>query len=235
METRLDELYQNAQVIEYDREKKFVFFSDLHLGKRAPDDAFQPNEKIFLDTLNQYSPSEWTLCLGGDIYDLWKNQFQSDIVSQYPTVFGKMDPFKIFEIVGNHDRELQNIYPEAYRLKNKDSGKEIFWHHGYADDLLNDQLWQASRDFLRYVIAPVEDITKLRSLISPAANADRHAEVRTRLKAWANGNKITSIFGHIHYQEHDGYYWNDGCGVHVGSIECIEMVNDELGVRVFKS
>ena len=71
--------------------------------------------------------------------------------------------------------------------------------------------------------------------ISPAANADRHAEVRTRLKAWANGNKITSIFGHIHYQEHDGYYWNDGCGVHVGSIECIEMVNDELGVRVFKS
>ena len=228
MERRLDELYMNADIIKYDPGEKFVFFSDLHIGARRPDDSFQPNEEIFLRALDYYK--DWTICLGGDIWDLWKNVSLPECMDSYPKIVSEFD-FVHTQMVGNHDRELEHRYKEAYRFRNKATGKEVFWHHGYADDLLNDQLWKASRDVMRNIVAPIEDITKLQSLISPAKNADRHAEVKKRLKDWANEHKITSIFGHIHYQEHDGYYWNDGCSVHLGVIECLEMVNDELTLK----
>jgi len=228
MERRLDELYMNADIINYDPEKNFVFFSDLHIGARRPDDSFQPNEKIFLRALDYYK--DWTICLGGDIWDLWKNVSLPECMNSYSKIVSEFD-FVHTQIVGNHDRELEHRYKEAYRFKNKETGKEVFWHHGYADDLLNDQLWKASRDVMRNIVAPIEDVTKLQSLISPAKNADRHAEVKKRLKDWANEHKITCIFGHIHYQEHDGYYWNDECGVHLAVIECLEMVNDELTLK----
>lgn len=230
METRLDELYHTAEVIEYPPEKKFVFVSDLHIGARKPDDSFNPNEEIFYRFWDHYYG--WAKRLGGDIWDLWKNKFLKECEDAYPEVKKRIaeDP-DLIEECGNHDRELQGKFKEAYRFKNQETGKEVFWHHGYADDLLNDQLWKASRDVMGNIIAPAEDILKIRSWISPAINADRHAEVKERLTHWANTNKITSIFGHIHYQSQDGYYNNDGCGVHIGVIECLEMVNDELTIK----
>lgn len=228
MEQRLDELYTNAELIAYDPGEKFVFFSDLHIGARRPDDSFLPNEEIFMRALDTYK--DWTICLGGDIWDLWKNSSLLQCMESYPKIVSKFN-LAHKQIVGNHDRELEHQYNEAYRFRNKATGKEVFWHHGYADDLLNDQLWKATRDVMRNIVAPVEDIVKFRSLISPAKNMNRHADVKKRLKRWANEHKITSIFGHIHYQEQDGYYWNDGCGVHLGVIECLEMVNDALSLN----
>jgi UDP-2,3-diacylglucosamine pyrophosphatase LpxH len=111
MERRLDELYMNADIINYDPGKNFVFFSDLHIGARRPNDSFQPNEGIFLRALDYYK--DWTICLGGDIWDLWKNVSLPECMNSYPKVVSDFD-FAHTQIVGNHDRELEHKYKEAY-------------------------------------------------------------------------------------------------------------------------
>ena len=158
-----------------------------------------------------------------------KNQLEGLHITT--NIFGIIDNFrkesKLYQIVGNHDRELQDSYPEGCRFKNKETGKEIFWHHGYGDDFINDILWKITRDFIRYAMAPAEDILKFRDAISPARTAERHAAVKRTLKEWVATKNVTSIFGHIHHSEQDGLYNNDGCWVSPGVITCLEVTNDQ--------
>ena len=63
---RLTEAYKNAKIELFDKNSKYIFFSDVHRGDDSVSDEFTRNQNLFLHALNYYYNNEYVYVEAGD-------------------------------------------------------------------------------------------------------------------------------------------------------------------------
>lgn len=180
-----------------------VVFSDTHWGDGSKPDHFWPNWELFEKIILDYKLRGFTTFINGDWKDCWKFDFTTKVY---------VDHFD-YKISGNHDRELG--HPEVAIIEWSES--EVFVAHGHQGEWLTDEGAEISEEIIKHIWRNLEELGLSES------SQDRHSAQRQRLIDWANAQEIPCIFGHTHYQEQQGKYWNSGSSVTAGRIEWIEL------------
>jgi len=225
VEERLDGLLSSPDLIwlTFTEKDKLVFFSDAHLGTRDKKDGFTQNEGVFLFAFEKYYSDKFTVFSVGDEIELWENSNLNDIKVGHFRVFDLFEKFskegRYFDIVGNHDHELEDEIEEAYGIRI--CGKNFIMVHGMQGERMNDEGWKIGRRLVRSLWAPLNSI----GVGNPFENDPelRHIAQRQKLIDWSKSRKQPLICGHIHYAEFAPPYFNCGCVVHPNGFTVLEM------------
>jgi len=122
-----------------DLTKRYVIFSDLHMGDGSSRDDLKPNQAILEAALEQfYLTNDYTLILNGDIEDLNKFDYQK-IRKAWPRLYMLFNSFaqdsRLLKIVGNHDlallQEKDYPYPLLHALNLEKDETTICIFHGH--------------------------------------------------------------------------------------------------------
>lgn len=226
-EKRLKTIYQNAAVIPFDYNSKFILMSDCHRGQGNSGDNFLFNQNLFFGALEYYNQHRFTYIELGDGDELWENRKIEPIIDIHSDAFWLMSQFykdhRFYMLSGNHDaiknrtsfmqkhcsnyycqtsHAIQNLFPgiqihQGLILENKTDKTQLFLTHGHQGDLLNDTLWPIARFLVRYIWSPLEMI----GFIAPTGSGRSHQKwdkVEKRLAAYANKQQRILIAGHTH-------------------------------------
>jgi UDP-2,3-diacylglucosamine pyrophosphatase LpxH len=229
-EQRLTGAYKNAKVVHFDKNSKYIFFSDVHRGDDSVSDEFTRNQNLFLHALNYYYKEGYNYVEVGDGDELWEYPTFKHIRLAHTDVFVVLKKFydskRMTMIYGNHNIYLksrkfvkENYYTfydeynqervelfrglepqEALILKNKDTGQEILIVHGHQGDFMNDQAWVLSMLLLRYFWRFMH-IVGFENPASPARNLYRRHKVEKAYNKWIEKHKMMLICGHTHRQK----------------------------------
>jgi UDP-2,3-diacylglucosamine pyrophosphatase LpxH len=224
---RLTDAYKKARVEYFDKDSKYIFFSDIHRGDDSVSDEFARNQNVLLHALDYYYNKGYTYVEVGDGDELWEyKEFRyirlahSDIFTVIKKYF---DDNRLTMIYGNHNIYLKNkryvkknffqFYDEytqdmhalfngldpqeALLLKSKESGQEILIVHGHQGDLMNDQLWFVSMLTLRYFWRFMH-VVGFHNPSSPARNHFKRHKIEKNYKKWIRRHKMMLICGHTH-------------------------------------
>ncbi|WP_336068395.1 metallophosphoesterase [Mesoflavibacter sp. CH_XMU1404-2] len=225
---RLDRAYQNAHVIPFDDDSKFILFSDCHRGDNSFADDFANNRNIYYHALKHYYVEGFNYAELGDGDELWENISFSSILNAHKNVYHLMQLFhkknRLHMIWGNHDMVYRNPdtvkknlstyfdpkvgeevelfgdikYHEAIVLKHKDTNQEIFLTHGHQADWWNYLFWKWSRFLVRILWKPL-NVMGIADPTSPAKNYKELIKVERRTKKWITDNdNLMTIVGHTH-------------------------------------
>ena len=225
---RLTRAYNNAKIIEFNSNDKFILFSDCHRGDNSFADDFSSNRNIYSHALNHYYESGFQYCELGDGDELWENNSFSAIFNAHKNVYLLQQKFfkkqQLHLIWGNHDMVYKNPknvaknlasyfdpktgkneplfpglkYNEAIILRNSESCQEIFLTHGHQADWWNYIFWKWSRFFVRVLWKPLQ-IMGISDPTSPAKNYKELIKVERRVKKWiSDHNNLITIIGHTH-------------------------------------
>jgi len=226
--TRLSRAYQNAKVIPFNEEDKFILFSDCHRGDNSFADDFANNRNIYFHALKHYFNEDFHYIELGDGDELWENLTFKSVFEAHKNVFLLLKDFYInnrfHSIWGNHDMAYKNPnfvkkqlwsyfnhitgdnedlfkgiqVHEGILLKHTDSGQEIFLTHGHQADWWNYNFWKWSRFLVRILWKPL-NVIGIADPTSPAKNYKELIKIERRTKAWiSNNNQIITIVGHTH-------------------------------------
>ncbi|MCX7024191.1 MAG: metallophosphoesterase family protein [Spirochaetes bacterium] len=205
------ELVKSCRVENLDRDARYVFMSDLHMGDGGGNDDLVRNRELVQTALaRRYLERGYVLVLNGDIEDLSKYRF-SEIRAAWPALYAIIDAFAargaLRKIVGNHDlglfREKEQPYELLHGLVLERDGRKLFAFHGH----------QASRFFVRH--SYLSDFI-VRYLAKPLRirNTGISADDRYRFKAERRIYRASkmlgmlSIMGHTHrplFESHSKY------------------------------
>ena len=225
---RLDRAYQNAHVVPFDDDSKFILFSDCHRGDNSFADDFANNRNIYYHALKHYYVEGFNYAELGDGDELWENISFSSILNAHKNVYELMQLFhkknRLHMIWGNHDMVYRNPdtvkknlstyfdpkvgedvelfgdikYHEAIVLKHKDTNQEIFLTHGHQADWWNYNFWKWSRFLVRILWKPL-NVMGIADPTSPAKNYKELIKVERRTKKWITDNdNLMTIVGHTH-------------------------------------
>ena len=225
---RLDRAYQNAHVVPFDDDSKFILFSDCHRGDNSFADDFANNRNIYYHALKHYYVEGFNYAELGDGDELWENISFSSILNAHKNVYHLMQLFhkknRLHMIWGNHDMVYRNPdtvkknlstyfdpkvgedvelfgdikYHEAIVLKHKDTNQEIFLTHGHQADWWNYLFWKWSRFMVRILWKPL-NVMGIADPTSPAKNYKELIKVERRTKKWITDNdNLMTIVGHTH-------------------------------------
>ncbi|HIC31796.1 MAG TPA: serine/threonine protein phosphatase [Flavobacteriaceae bacterium] len=225
---RLDRAYQNAHVVPFDDNSKFILFSDCHRGDNSFADDFANNRNIYYHALKHYYIEGFNYAELGDGDELWENISFSSILDAHKNVYELMQLFhkkkRLHMIWGNHDMVYRNPetvkknlatyfdpkvgedvelfgdikYHEAIVLKHKDTNQEIFLTHGHQADWWNYLFWKWSRFMVRILWKPL-NVMGIADPTSPAKNYKELIKVERRTKKWiTDNNNLMTIVGHTH-------------------------------------
>ncbi|WP_370213593.1 serine/threonine protein phosphatase [Mesoflavibacter profundi] len=225
---RLDRAYQNAHVIPFDDDSKYILFSDCHRGDNSFADDFANNRNIYYHALKHYYVEGFNYAELGDGDELWENISFSAILNAHKNVYELMQLFhkknRLHMIWGNHDMVYRNPdtvkknlstyfdpkvgedvelfgdikYHEAIVLKHKDTNQEIFLTHGHQADWWNYNFWKWSRFLVRILWKPL-NVMGIADPTSPAKNYKELIKVERRTKKWiTDNNNLMTIVGHTH-------------------------------------
>ncbi|MFA9378432.1 MAG: metallophosphoesterase [Lachnotalea sp.] len=224
---RLSKAYQNAKVKYFDKNSKYIFFSDCHRGDDSISDEFARNQNILLHALDYYYNNGYSYVEVGDGDELWEYSDFKLIRTAHSDVFSVIKKFfddkRLIILYGNHNIFLKNksyvkrnyyyynddynrttsdffkgLAPiEALILKDKKTDQEIFVVHGHQGDLMNDQLWKISMFSLRYFWRYLH-VVGFHNPASPARNQLTRHKVEKSYKKWIRKHKIILICGHTH-------------------------------------
>lgn len=225
---RLDRAYQNAHVVPFDDDSKFILFSDCHRGDNSFADDFANNRNIYYHALKHYYVEGFNYAELGDGDELWENISFSSILNAHKNVYELMQLFhkknRLHMIWGNHDMVYRNPdtvkknlstyfdpkvgedvelfgdikYHEAIVLKHKDTNQEIFLAHGHQADWWNYNFWKWSRFLVRILWKPL-NVMGIADPTSPAKNYKELIKVERRTKKWiTDNNNLMTIVGHTH-------------------------------------
>jgi UDP-2,3-diacylglucosamine pyrophosphatase LpxH len=229
-ENRLAKVFKNAKVEYFDKNSKYIFFSDIHRGDDSVSDEFTRNQNLFLHALNYYYKEGYKYIEVGDGDELWEYKNFRVIRLAHTDVFTVIKKFfdadRFVILYGNHNIYLKsnrfvkkNYYQyydeynqirtelfkglmpqEALILKHKDSQQNIFVLHGHQGDFMNDQLWFLAMLLLRYFWRYLH-IVGLDNPTSPARNLYKRHKVEKAYDKWIEKNKMMLICGHTHRQK----------------------------------
>ena len=224
---RLTEAYKKASVECFDKDSKYIIFSDVHRGDDSVSDEFTRNQAVFLHILNFYYNKEFVYIEAGDGDELWEHKNFKHIRVAHKDIFIALKKFfdagRLRILYGNHNIFLKskkyvrkNYYQfydeynqkrvdlfhgiepiEALVLKHKVTEQEILIVHGHQGDLINDQFWQISMILLRYFWRFLH-IVGFQNPSSPARNLYKRHKVEKKYKKWIEKYKIMLICGHTH-------------------------------------
>lgn len=219
--------YNNAKVIEYDENAKFVLMSDIHRGIGTKNDEFKNNKDLFVSSLKRYYNNGFTYIELGDGDELWEHRDMSLIIKRYLDVFLVFKKFlkkdRLHLLYGNHDMEKrstkfaeQHFYSyydekknktrklfkgikiqEAIILKRKLCGGEIFLLHGHQVDILNNRFWRFARFLVRYLWMPLQHLG-IKDPTRTAQVYEKKKTVERKLTEWIIEHKVMMITGHTH-------------------------------------
>lgn len=213
---QLTALWKNKKVkVLPTKDKKYVIFSDFHLGNGGAADDFHENEDALIMGLRDYYKNGYTLILLGDVEELW--QFDLDeIVKKYNnTVYKEINKFgvaRIYRIFGNHDREFGGVVDpikfksgstgtaiEALKMKDASGIVKMLLVHGHQGSTESDKNTWSSRFFVRTFRA-VEPIAKFLGLYGEgsATKSQIPSDYERILYNWAKRNKVILLCGHSH-------------------------------------
>lgn len=226
-EKRLTKAYKEAVIEYFDKDSKYVIFSDTHRGDDSVSDEFARNQAIFLHVLNYYYKNGYILVEAGDGDELWEHKNFKHIRLAHKDVFLALKKFyddgRLRMIYGNHNVFLKNtdfvkknyyqfydeyeqkrvdlfkgIKPvEAIVLKHRITGQEILIVHGHQGDFINDQFWYLSMILLRYFWRFLH-VVGFENPSSPARNMYKRHKVEKNYNKWIKKHKIMLICGHTH-------------------------------------
>ena len=110
--SRLSQAYSKAKIIHFDKNSKYVFFSDIHRGDDSVSDEFTRNQHIFLHALNYYNNREYVYVEVGDGDELWEHPKFKHIRLAHKDIFIAMKKFydkdKLIILYGNHNIYLKS-------------------------------------------------------------------------------------------------------------------------------
>lgn len=226
-EKRLTKAYKEAVIEYFDKDSKYVIFSDIHRGDDSVSDEFARNQAIFLHVLNYYNNNGFIYVEAGDGDELWEHKNFKHIRLAHKDVFVVLKKFfdagRLRMIYGNHNIYLKDknyvrknyfqfydeynqkkvdlfygIEPiEALVLKHRITNQEILIVHGHQGDLINDQFWYISMALLRYFWRFLH-IVGFENPSSPARNMYKRHKVEKNYNKWIRKHKIMLICGHTH-------------------------------------
>lgn len=224
---RLTEAYIKAPIKHFDKNSKFIFFSDMHRGDDSISDEFTRNHTLMLCALQYYYDKGYTYIEVGDGDELWEYRHFKYIRAAHTDIFTLLKAFfddqRFIMLYGNHniflkdhhyvakhyyhfyDQYQDKVTPlldgleplEALILRHRHTGQKILVIHGHQGDLLNDQLWPINMFFLRYLWRFVH-VVGFKSPSSPARNSHKRHKVEARYNKWIQKNKMMIICGHTH-------------------------------------
>lgn len=224
---RLQEVYQNAKVIPFDQQSKFIIMSDCHRGQGNTSDNFLQSQTLFFGALEYYLEKGFTYIELGDGDELWESRTTEQIIEAHSDAFWIMGKFysqgRFHMLYGNHDivkrkkSYLKKHYSSYYCsasdchhplfpgmeilegliLEERETQRRILLLHGHQADPLNDTFWKLSRFLVRYVWRPLESI----GFTAPTGAGIPHktrTKVEKKLSAYADSKNLILIAGHTH-------------------------------------
>ncbi len=226
-EKRLNQAYKNARVEYFDKDSKYIIFSDIHRGNGSHFDEFSKNQNIFKYALDYYFEKGYTYIEAGDGDDLWETPKARDIRNGHFHVFESIKKFndtnRLIMLYGNHNIYLKdmnyvkkNYYctyseykemnydflngidpVESVVLKHKDTEQEILIVHGHQGDLTNDQIWFPTMLSLKFFWRYLHSFG-IRNPSSPVKNTFKRHKIERNFCKWIDKYKIMLICGHTH-------------------------------------
>ncbi len=203
IDSKLQDILEQAAEFNLTPKDKFVIFSDLHIGDGSIYDEHLRNSALFYQVLKHYYlKHNYHLILNGDIEDLQKFVL-SDIQKHWSRLYSIFRQFSktttLIKITGNHDFTLNQIknyslFPflgQAVRLNYE--GNRILIFHGHQASNLFDDYHHTLGFIFRYIAKPIG----VKNL-STRYNSRRKFTVERRVYEFSNANRIVSIIGHTH-------------------------------------
>lgn len=224
---RLTKAFKNAKIEYFDKDSKYIFFSDSHRGDDSVSDEFTRNQNLFLHALNYYYKEGYAYVEAGDGDELWEYKNFKNIRLAHTDVFVVIKKFfdanRFIMLYGNHNIYLKykrfvkanyyNFYDEynqikvklfrglepqeALVLKHKTTKQKILVLHGHQGDFMNDQFWYLAMILLRYFWRYAH-IVGFENPTSPARNLYRRHKVEKAYANWIEKHKMILICGHTH-------------------------------------
>ena len=195
--------------------KKYIIFSDMHLGDRGKADDFRQNDSALLEALKKYKADGFDLILLGDIEELWQFDFNKIFERYCESIYKAIRDFgdeHVIRVFGNHDidwrvlkdpcktKQIQkkNSY-EAIKLIDKDNNIKFILVHGHQGNLESDKASWSSRFFVR-CFKIVEPILKSLGITAhpPALRSQITTGYDKIFYDWAKKNNVAIICGHSH-------------------------------------
>jgi UDP-2,3-diacylglucosamine pyrophosphatase LpxH len=214
---QLDSLWGNPDVPTLETVgKKYILFSDIHLGNGSDADDFYHNQPALLNALDFYLTEGYTLILLGDIEEFWQFDLADTIKTYGNTVYAKIRAFgdsRIYRVFGNHDHEWamphdpirQKIVSaaapaeEAIKLRDGNGKVRFLLVHGHQGSLDSDKYAWFSKFFVR-LYGGIEPILKFTGLFraGAATKSSIARDYERILYTWARQKRIILICGHSH-------------------------------------
>ncbi len=223
---RIDKVFENAKVIEFDDTSKFIFMSDCHRGNGNGADNFAKNQNLFFYALTKYYNEGYTYIELGDGDELWENKDICEIIATYSNIFWLFSEFykqnRLYFIYGNHDivKRTKNakkdmsvffdecaqqeapLFPnlcmhEGIVLRHAMTGKKILLIHGHQADLFNYKFWRIGRFLARHLWRPLELIA-IQDPTRTSRNSSKRNKVEAKMIEWVKKRNRIMIAGHTH-------------------------------------
>lgn len=197
----MERVFSETEPHPLDLKRKYVIFSDLHMGNGGKADDFLHNSALFNAALaDYYLPHDYFLILNGDVEELARYHL-SRIMKRWGQTYELFTEFQrrdtLQRLVGNHDIQLMESHDErfdireALRFTYKDN--TIFIFHGHQSSLFYSRNTQWVDLVLRYVANPL----RIRNYTISHDSRKRFA-MEKRVYRFASAKKIMSIVAHTH-------------------------------------
>ncbi|MFC5048071.1 metallophosphoesterase family protein [Aquimarina hainanensis] len=225
---RLTRAYQNAKIVPFNDDSKFILFSDCHRGDNSFADDFANNRNIYFHAIQHYYQQGFTYCELGDGDELWENSNFKTIFKAHKNVYEQLQLFhkdnRLLMIWGNHDMIYRDpkyvkknlssyfdpkvdkdiplfpdlTYHEAVILRHSNTQQDLFLLHGHQADFANYVGWRINRFLVRVLWKPLQ-VIGIADPTSPAKNYRETIKVERRIKKWiAKNNNQFTVIGHTH-------------------------------------
>jgi len=224
---RLNQAYETAFRIPFDKNSKFIFFSDIHRGDNSLSDEFAHNQNIYSFALKYYLDNGYTYIEVGDGDELWEHSKFEVIRYAHQSVYQLLQDFfdddRFIMLYGNHNiafrkqhyienmlfsfyDEYEEFYNELFPdidvyesviLEDTDNDDEVFIVHGHQGDFINDQIWPIMK-FLSRHFWRYFHIVGFRNPASPAKNINKRHKIEKNYTKWIQTYKKMLIVGHTH-------------------------------------
>ncbi|WP_436515005.1 metallophosphoesterase [Ekhidna sp. To15] len=200
---KLNKLFDASPTIELSARKRWVIFSDLHMGDGGATDDFKRNAKLFRTVLNEYYLSnDYALILNGDVEELQRFQLRK-IIDKWKAIYELFDAFNakdnLFKTIGNHDLELQLMkdlpfeYKHYESLKLKFGENYLFVFHGHQAS----KKYQEHNELIGFTLKYFANPLGIKSY-SVSHSSQKQYKIEKSVYGFSTFYKTMSIIGHTH-------------------------------------
>jgi predicted phosphodiesterase len=207
---------------------KWILFSDHHKGGKNRADDFRLCEAAYLNALEYYFEQGYSLCVMGDVDELWE-EFPSMVIRSNGATFAAEKQFheagRYIRIWGNHDEIwgdpalVQKYLQPLYGSKQLEVSESILFEVRSSDDTLGRILLlhghqgtqnegestKVAKWVLHNIWRPIQVVTGF-SCNTPATDWQIRAERDKIIYAWtARQPRLILIAGHTHAPVFESY------------------------------